>query len=144
MQRRSPQSAIDWLHCWRPSRRLMSHPINPQELAERVRALVAREDGGDVAQAAARIGVRERDLAAVLEASDEQPKLTLLSAIVRGYDVDAWWLITGEAAIGSSMSAEQRVDSINLLSELGEAMTLQRRLSAADGSSEPSAERLRP
>jgi len=42
--------------------------------------------------------------------------------------VDSWWLISGEHEAGSSLPAERRVGTLNLLSELGATLTLQRRL----------------
>lgn len=106
----------------------MADAILPEELAARVRDLVDRHDGADVARAAKRIGAREADLRAILEAQTSEPSLAALSAIVRGYDVDTWWLISGEREAGSSLSPERRVDTLNLLSELGATLTLQRRL----------------
>ena len=106
----------------------MSEAIDAQELAARVRELVDRVDGGDVSSAARRIGARESDLRAILSAQSGQLSLAALSAIVRGYDVDTWWLICGESEHGSDLPAERRVGTLNLLSELGTALTLQRRL----------------
>ena len=106
----------------------MSEAIVPQELAARVRELVDRYDGGDVTRAAKRIGARETDLRAILAAQSAKPSLAALSAIVRGYDVDTWWLISGEREAGSGLPAERRIGTLNLLSELGATLTLQRRL----------------
>lgn len=108
----------------------MVEAIVPQELAARVGDLVDRFDNGDVARAARRIGTREADLRAILTAQTSQPSLGTLSAIVRGYDVDTWWLISGENDAGSSLPAERRVGTLNLLSELGATLTMQRRLNA--------------
>jgi hypothetical protein len=106
----------------------MSEAIDAQELAARVRELIDRFDEGDVAAAARRIGARELDLRAILAAESSHPSLAALSAIVRGYDVDTWWLICGETDCGCDVPAERRVGTLNLLSELGTALTLQRRL----------------
>jgi hypothetical protein len=106
----------------------MSEAIDAKELAARVRELIDRFDGGDVATAARRIGARESDLCALLSAQSSQPSVAALSAIVRGYDVDTWWLICGETAYGSDLPTERRVGTLNLLSEIGTALTLQRRL----------------
>lgn len=106
----------------------MADAIVPEELAARVRGLVDHHDGGDVARAAKRIGARETDLRAILQAETSKPSLAALSAIVRGYDVDTWWLISGEREAGSSLPPERRVGTLNLLSELGATLTLQRRL----------------
>ena len=106
----------------------MQEAIVPEELAIRVRELVERYDGGDVARAAIRIGAREADLRSILGAEARQPSVAVLSAIVRGYDVDTWWLISGETTAGSTLPADRRVNTLHLLSELGTTLTLQRRL----------------
>ena len=102
--------------------------IVPEELAERVRRLIDHHDAGDVSRAARRIGARESDLRAILTAQTNEPSLSTLSAIVRGYDVDTWWLISGESETSSQLPAERRVGTLNLLSELGTTLTLHRRL----------------
>ena len=102
--------------------------IDPIQLAGRVAALIDRHDGGDAVRAAHRIGARLSDLRALVEATAEQPSLSALSAIVRGYDVDAWWLISGETGPDAGLPADRRVQALNLLSELAAAMTMQRRL----------------
>lgn len=109
----------------------MTDVIDAKELGARVRELVDRFDAGDASTAARRIGARESDLRAILSAESSDPSLAALSAIVRGYDVDTWWLICGESEQGSDLPAERRVGTLNLLSELGTALTLQRRLHAA-------------
>jgi hypothetical protein len=106
----------------------MAEAIVAEELASRVRELVQRHDGGDVANAARRIGTREADLKAILDAASNRPSLATLSAIVRGYDVDTWWLISGEKDPGSTLPMERRVGTLHLLSELGTTLTMQRRL----------------
>lgn len=106
----------------------MAEAIVAEELAERVRELVQRHDRGDVALAARRIGTREVDLKAILDAESNRPSLATLSAIVRGYDVDTWWLISGEKEAGTTLPMERRVGTLNLLSELGTTLTMQRRL----------------
>jgi len=100
----------------------MQEAIVPEELAIRVRELVERYDGGDVARAAIRIGAREADLRSILDAEARQPSVAVLSAIVRG------WLISGETTAGSTLPADRRVNTLHLLSELGTTLTLQRRL----------------
>jgi len=106
----------------------MTEAIVPEELAARVRSLIDRHDGGEVAQAARRIGTRECDLRAIVNGDSSHPSLAALSAIVRGYDVDCWWLISGEPQGGSTLPPERRVGTLNLLSELGTTLTMQRRL----------------
>jgi hypothetical protein len=111
----------------------MTEAIVPEELAARVRALIDRHDGGEVAQAARRIGTRECDLRAIVNGDSNHPSLAALSAIVRGYDVDCWWLISGEPQAGSTLPPERRVGTLNLLSELGTTLTMQRRLGHQSG-----------
>ena len=111
----------------------MTEAIVPEELAARVRELIERHDGGDVAQAARRIGTRECDLRAIVNGDCNHPSLAALSAIVRGYDVDTWWLIAGEPEAGSSLPLERRVGTLNLRYELGATLTMQRRLAHRGG-----------
>lgn len=106
----------------------MAEAIIPEELAARVRGLVDRFDNGDVSSAARRIGAREADLRTIVAGESTQPSLAALSAIVRGYDVDTWWLISGEREAATRLPAERRVGTLNLLSELGTTLTMQRRL----------------
>jgi hypothetical protein len=111
----------------------MTEAIIPEELAARVRALIDRHDGGEIAQAARRLGTRECDLRAIVNGDSSHPSLAALSAIVRGYDVDCWWLISGEPQAGSTLPPERRVGTLNLLSELGTTLTMQRRLGHQTG-----------
>jgi hypothetical protein len=106
----------------------MTEAIVPEELAARVRDLIDRDDRGDISEAARRIGTRECDLRMIVAGESAHPSLAALSAIVRGYDVDTWWLISGEREAGSSLPPERRVGTLNLLSELGTTLTMQRRL----------------
>src|SRR2546421_7151298 len=106
----------------------MQEAIVPEELAIRVRELVERYDGGDVARAAIRIGAREADLRSILDAEARQPSVAVLSAIVRGYDVDTWWLISGETTAGSTLPADRRGETPPLLSAFWTTLTLPRRL----------------
>ena len=115
----------------------MLEAIDPIQLAGRVAALIDRHDGGDVVRAARRIGARPSDLRALVEATADQPSLSTLSAIVRGYDVDAWWLISGETDVDTGLPADRRVQALNLLSELAAAMTMQRRLWYAGAGAPP-------
>src|SRR5690348_2318569 len=109
----------------------MSEAIVPEELAARVRQLVDRFDSGDVARAAHRIGARESDLQAILGAECSNPSVAALSAIVRGYDVDTWWLISGETEAATNLPADRRVGTLHLLSEVGTTLTMQRWLNGS-------------
>lgn len=52
----------------------------------------------------------------------------MAEAIVRGYDIDSWWLISGVRDAAGDQPADQRVGTLNLLSELGTTLTMHRRL----------------
>src|SRR5690349_22205731 len=94
------------------------------DIAERIRTLIARQDHGDVTAAARRL---ERPIAdvylpeRVISSGDEPAALEFLATIVRTYDADACWLITGTDADGAAsdrLSAEARVTIVGLLEEL--------------------------
>ena len=71
------------------------------QIADRIRTLIARNDAGDVTAAARRL---DRPIADVyfperlLASGDEPRAVEFLTDIVRSYDADAVWLITGATA----------------------------------------------
>jgi hypothetical protein len=71
----------------------------PADLAGRLGALIAGENGGDLRTAAERLGVAEVDLYHVLErrapALGSDHLAELCSAAVRHFGVDPSWLVTG-------------------------------------------------
>ena len=99
------------------------------EIAERIRFLIARNDDGDVTAAARRL---ERPIADVylperLIASGDNPAaLDFLADVVRTYETDACWLITGTSSRTSlarpPISSEARVTILELLDELSEQL----------------------
>lgn len=77
---------------------LTDHDV-AHEIAERIRTLIARQDHGDVTAAARRL---DRPIADVylperILASGGEPARDFLASIVRTYQADACWLITGFA-----------------------------------------------
>jgi hypothetical protein len=97
-------------------------------IAERIRTLIARQDQGDVTAAARRL---ERPIAdvywpeRVIASGDEPAALEFLATIVRTYDADACWLITGtggESAGSDRLTAEARLTIVELLQELSDRL----------------------
>ena len=105
------------------------------QIADRIRLLIARNDEGDVTAAARRL---ERPIAdcylpeRVLVLGDE-PALDFLASIIRNYDADACWLITGSTARQHPpLTAEARVTIVELLGEVSDRLIEQVR-SERDG-----------
>ena len=93
------------------------------EIAERIRALIARQDHGDVTVAARRL---ERPIAdvylpeRVLASGNDPEALEFLATVVRTYEADACWLITGASArCARAISNEARGTIVELLDQLG-------------------------
>lgn len=96
-------------------------PSSSHAIAARIRTLIAREDEGDVLAAARRLDLPIEDvyqLERVL--ADERARADLLIAVVRRYDVDACWLLTGCAAVDSrQLPPSERLHVARLLSRIG-------------------------
>ena len=68
------------------------------QIAGRIRALIARQDDGDVTAAARRLDLPIADVylpERVICSCDEPAALEFLATVVRSYDADVCWLITG-------------------------------------------------
>ena len=98
------------------------------DIAERIRVLIARQDHGDVTAAARRL---ERPIAdvylpeRVISSGDEPAAIEFLATIVRTYEADVCWLITGTTARSSgerTLSIEDRVTIVELLDELSDRL----------------------
>ena len=98
------------------------------DIAERIRVLIARQDHGDVTAAARRL---ERPIAdvylpeRVISSGDEPAAIEFLATIVRTYEADVCWLITGTTARSSgdrTLSTEDRVTILELLDELSDRL----------------------
>lgn len=96
------------------------------EIAERIRCLIARQDAGDVTAAARRLARPIADVYSperVLSAGDAPAALEFLVSVVRGYETDACWLITGRSGHGApSLSADARVTIVELIGELSDRL----------------------
>ena len=98
------------------------------DIAERIRVLIARQDHGDVTAAARRL---ERPIAdfylpeRVISSADEPAAIEFLATVVRTYEADVCWLITGTTARSSgerTLSIEDRVTIVELLDELSDRL----------------------
>ena len=98
------------------------------DIAERIRVLIARQDHGDVTAAARRL---ERPIAdvylpeRVISSADEPAAIEFLATVVRTYEADVCWLITGTTARSSgdrTLSTEDRVTILELLDELSDRL----------------------
>ena len=94
------------------------------QIADRIRHLIARQDDGDVTIAARRL---DRPIADVyscerLISSDNEPSaVDFLATVVRTYDADAVWLITGrDARDDRTVTSEARGTIVEVLAELSD------------------------
>jgi hypothetical protein len=85
--------------------------------------LIAKQDRGDVTAAARRLKLPVEDLFRLedLLAREEPPAWArLLALVVRRYDTDACWLLTGRNDCRlTDLPADTRLDVARLLSEIG-------------------------
>jgi hypothetical protein len=65
-------------------------------IAARIRGLLAGQDNGDPAAAAARLGVDETGLRMSIDDLAPNPTIDVIAAVVGTYGVDPVWLLTGE------------------------------------------------
>ena len=98
------------------------------DIAERIRTLIARQDHGDITAAARRL---ERPIVdvyfpeRVISSADEPAAIDFLATIVRTYEADVCWLITGASARSARrrpLSSEDRVTIVELLDELSDRL----------------------
>ena len=98
------------------------------DIAERIRMLIARQDHGDVTAAARRL---ERPIAdvylpeRVISSGNEPAAIDFLATVVRTYEADVCWLITGTTARSAGdrpLSSEDRVMILELLDELSDRL----------------------
>ena len=70
--------------------------LSAKALAIRVRTLVDVNAAGSVTRAAAQLGVTRDELAQLLRAEHKLPEPAFLERVVRCWNVDPLWLVTGE------------------------------------------------
>ena len=83
-----------------PRHNLVSNPAQSRSdspnIAARIRALIAGQDGGVVEDTARRLGVSELALRMTIDDLAPVPALEVVVAVVREYGVDPTWLVTGQ------------------------------------------------
>jgi hypothetical protein len=96
------------------------------QIADRIRHLIARQDDGDVTTAARRL---ERPIADVyscerlISCGDELAAVDFLATVVRTYDADAVWLITGrDARDDRAVTSEARGAIVEVLAEFSDRL----------------------
>ena len=113
-----------------------------RQVARRVRALIARHDGGDVTRAASRLGLTVTDLFRLESrlAHDAPERLRVLAAVVRSYDVDACWLLTGKPASElSALAPAVRLEVADVLLAIGDQLLARYRTPGQGGDATPRA-----
>jgi hypothetical protein len=98
------------------------------EIAARIRTLIARHDDGDITAAARRLSRPIPDVyfpERVISSGNDPDALEFLATVVRTYEADAVWLITGASSRGARMrplSIEARGTIVELLDELSDRL----------------------
>lgn len=106
---------------------LSDHTV-AHDIAGRIRVLIARQDDGDVTIAARRLSRSISDvylLERVISSANEPAAVEFLATVVRTYEADACWLITGtnsRTALGHPLSTEARGTIVELLGELSDRL----------------------
>ena len=95
----------------------------PRDIARRIRVLIARQDHGDITAAAKRLRIPVEDvfrLEELLTREEPRSRARLLATIVRRYDTDVCWLLTGrDDGRLTDLPPDARLDVARLLSEIG-------------------------
>lgn len=98
------------------------------EIAERIRTLIARHDDGDITAAARRLARPIPDVyfpERVISSRNEPDAIEFLATVVRTYETDVCWLITGattRSARTPPISSEARGTIVELLDELSDLL----------------------
>ena len=99
-----------------------------REIAGRIRILIARHDEGDVTAAARRLARPIPDVyypERVISSGNEPDALGFLATVVRTYEADVCWLITGtttRSARTPPISSEARGTIVELIDELSDLL----------------------
>ena len=97
-------------------------------ISTRIRDLIDLYDGGDARAAADRIGVSPRALRQLLKGGSRIPSTETLEALVRAYDCDATWLLTGQQDLGAAhLAGRELADTTQALYDLSQNLTYRRR-----------------
>jgi len=94
------------------------------QIADRIRHLIARQDDGDVTMAARRLDRSIADIYScerLISCGDDLAAVDFLATVVRTYDADAVWLITGrDARDDRTVTSEARGTIVEVLAELSD------------------------
>ena len=103
----------------------MAGPVRttPRDIANRVRMLIANKDQGDLQTAARRLDLSMEEVQRLDEVLAREPphrRVGLLASVVRTYQADACWLLTGQETTSiTELPPEIRLEVAQLLSEIG-------------------------
>lgn len=96
------------------------------QIAGRIRTLIARQDDGDVTAAARRLDRPIADVYCperIIASGDDPAALEFLATVVRTYETDACWLVTGMRAHRAlRLSIDARVTIFELVTELSDRL----------------------
>ena len=107
---------------------------DPKEIASRIQKLIESEDNGDLAAASRRLGLSRELLAELVECAPCDRYLGEIAAVIRGYEVDAIWLLTGGDGVTTSrLAPELRLQCAELLSQIGREIIIRRRRNTDSG-----------
>jgi hypothetical protein len=102
---------------------LTDHNVAHQ-IADRIRTLIARQDDGDITAAARRLDRSIADIyypERLISSGDEPAAVEFLANVVRSYEADVFWLITGTTTRNrSGVTSEARVTIVEVLGELSD------------------------
>jgi hypothetical protein len=99
-------------------------------IAGRIRRLIARYDEGDVTVAARRLSKPIADVyfpERVIASGDGSAGIEFLADVVRSYEADVVWLITGLPKSSGLVSTEARVTIVEVLDELSDHLLVEAR-----------------
>jgi hypothetical protein len=99
-------------------------------IAGRIRRLIARYDEGDVTIAARRLSKPIADVCfpeRLIASGDGSAGIEFLADVVRSYEADVVWLITGSPKSSGRLSTEARETIVEVLGELGDHLLLEAR-----------------
>jgi len=88
---------------WPAASRMMDS--DRHSLADRIRCLISRTEGGSPQAVATRLGVDEPSLRLAIDESAPRASLQVILTIIDYYGVDPAWLITGEYCSGTHAEA---------------------------------------
>lgn len=97
-----------------------------RQIAGRIRTLIARQDAGDVTAAARRLSRSIAEVChpeRVLAAGNGPAALDFLATVVRRYDADACWLLTGRHGdSGAAVGPDMRDTLVELVAQVGDRL----------------------